>query len=164
MTTNSENDNLVKFPGAPVAPAPSAGPAAAAATVAVTRKAAIAYIHRPEVTAGFNVSLVQLVAADLLLPAPVFEARILDHGAPPYLNLARNAVVKQFLDEFPAEIEILFFLDSDQRWESENAYQIVNLIDPIERPVVCALYFAWDAQKYMPRPLVLVNGKRVSQI
>lgn len=120
---------------------------------------AIGYVHRPEVTAGFSLSLIQLIAGDLSMPTPVFGARIIDHGAPPYLNLARNFLVAHFLKEFPPEIEVLLMLDADNKWAPEQAYQLVGLVDPIARPVVSGLYFAWDAEKYFPRPLVLVKGK-----
>ncbi len=122
-------------------------------------KCAIGYIHRPEVSAGFSLSMIQLVAGDMAMENPVFDGRILDHGAPPYLNLARNALVAQFLTEFPAEIEGLLMVDADNKWRPEQAYQLVGLLDHDLRPVVSGLYFAWDAEKYMPRPVLNVNGK-----
>lgn len=121
-------------------------------------KAAIAYLHSPQVTAGFHSSLMQLVAADLVQPAPVFGARVLGHGAPPYLNLGRNAVIKQFLDEYPRDVRALLSLDSDNTFTPDQAYELLSHLSP-ERPVVSGLYFAWNAEKFMPRPILQQYGK-----
>ena len=84
--------------------------------------------------------------------------RVLGHGVPPYLNLGRNAVIKQFLDEYPRDVRALLSLDSDNTFKPEQAYEVLSHLSP-ERPVVSGLYFAWNAEKFMPRPLIIQNGK-----
>lgn len=159
--SNTTSDKIVTFPATVpfTMPAEQQLPPETKPVGKPLPQCAIGYIHRPEVSAGFSLSMIQLVAGDMAMENPVFNGRILDHGAPPYLNLARNALVAQFLQEFPAEVEGLLMVDADNKWRAEQAYQLVGLLDHIERPVVGGLYFAWQAEKYMPRPLVLVKGK-----
>lgn len=181
MNDQTESDKIVNFPGAaaaaPVAPAAEAAPPAVSEPVAgpvlVTAEqeraarpgypdCAIGYIHRPEVTGNFNVSLLSLVAADLTLEKPVFAARVLDHLAPPYLNLARNALIAHLLEAFPAEqAQVFLLLDADHKFRADQAHQLVRLVHDVERPVVSALYFSWDPDKYLAKPVLLKEGKTI---
>lgn len=118
-------------------------------------QAALAYLHRAMVPSRFADSLVDLVACEAALPAAerLIDGRILRKFSPPYPNLGRNELVRAFL-ELPREVDRLVFVDDDNTWEPWQLRALCELATP-ERPVVSALYFAYDDQRGNPRPILL---------
>lgn len=78
----------------------------------------------------------------------------------PYLDKSRNAVARVFLDQ--SSCDWLWFVDTDMGFEPDTLSRLVDLADPVERPVVGALYYGqidgktdgmggWETRKF---PLV----------
>jgi hypothetical protein len=159
MTTNNDDNKITPFPGAAAAAAEPMTDKPAAPEGRPIPSAAIAYCSHHLVTREMSISLVKLLVADMAMAQPVFSGRLIEKGAPPYLNLARNTIVEEFLKVMPPEVRALLLVDSDNTWEPEDAYNLLQMLDPVERPVVGGLYFAWDGPRFIARPLLRVKDK-----
>lgn len=75
-------------------------------------------------------------------------------GCSGLLSKNRNQVVKQFLDDTPAEW--LFMIDTDERISLEAYDKLIASVHDVDRPFVAGLYFgAWKGNLY-PTPVPLI--------
>lgn len=101
----------------------------------------VAYLHPNEVSHNFSDSLMRLFAYDL-----AHDGVVLRGGGPSMFRCgpgglveARNDVVAHFLDGSPAEW--LWFVDSDMGFAPDTVDRLLEVADPVERPVVGGLCF-----------------------
>lgn len=118
-------------------------------------KAALAYLRRPMVVGEFMDSLVDLLACEQAMPPAerVFDLNVIRHKCPPYPNLGRRKLVRQFLKNCPTA-EVLVIVDDDAGFEPWQPGALAALVSP-SRPVVQALYFSYDEDQGGVRPIVL---------
>jgi hypothetical protein len=123
-------------------------------------KAAICYLRRSIGPTGFGESIRDFAVADFL-PSKrhpqgrrLVEDRWVSLQWPPYPNTGRTHLTRHCLDKIPAA-EIIFSLDDDMEFEPWQAYAIADLIDPVKRPIISALYFAHNGEERgKARPLI----------
>jgi hypothetical protein len=109
----------------------------------VTRSDAvtIAYVHPNEVAHSWHLSLMDLVGYDLS-----HHRRVIDGGwmgmrcGTDGLPAARNQAVAKFLAEKDAAW--LFWIDTDMGFNPDTVDRLLEVADPVERPIVGALCFA----------------------
>ncbi len=101
----------------------------------------LAYVHDTEVAHSFHTSLMHLLLADM-----AGEGRIMRGG---YIQMrcgtgglieARNSTVAAFLEQ---GADWLFWLDTDMGFTPDTLERLLAAADPVERPIVGALCFAW---------------------
>lgn len=101
----------------------------------------LAYVHSTDVSHSFHNSLINL----LLLDA-ANEQRVIRGGYLPLrygtegLVAARNMIAAQFLD---GDSDWLFVVDTDMGFSPDTLERLVEAADPVVRPIVGALCFAW---------------------
>lgn len=102
----------------------------------------IAYVHPNEVTTSWHQSLLSLIGHDLGGPCRVARGGWLAmrcYGADG-IPAARNKAVEQFLADKDADW--LFWIDTDMGFEPDTVDRLLEVADPIERPIVGGLCFA----------------------
>jgi glycosyltransferase involved in cell wall biosynthesis len=102
----------------------------------------VAYVHPNEITYSWHESLLNLVSHDLGHEARVARGgwlAIRCYGADGIAG-ARNKAVEQFLAEKDADW--LFWIDTDMGFAPETVDRLLEVADPVERPIVGALAFA----------------------
>jgi len=102
----------------------------------------VAYVHPNEVTASWHQSLMALVGYDLGNHCRVARGgwlAIRCYGADGIPG-ARNKAVAQFLLEKDAEW--LFWIDTDMGFAPDTVDRLLEVADPVERPIVGGLCFA----------------------
>ncbi len=123
----------------------------------------IAYLHPGELASCFADSLWDVMLTDL-----TGNARAMSH---PHGKLAkecgtggivdgRNRVAKVMCDE--SEAEWLWFVDSDMGFAADTLERLIAAADPVERPIVGALCFAYKSAgrssfygiKYVAQPTI----------
>lgn len=121
-------------------PAPSRSPLASATGNGLVR---VAYPHQDRVSHSWHDCMIRLWQHDLfslgrvtLTQGPI---RVACSG-PNSLVAGRNLIVQHFLD---GEDEWLFFIDTDMGFSADTVDRLVEAADPVSRPVVGALCFAW---------------------
>lgn len=103
----------------------------------------IAYCHEHEVSHSWHMSMMQMLAYDksiggnLIGSAPFMVSCSGPHG----LVEGRNMAVKHFLDE--TDHEWMFWVDTDMGFKGDALDQLMQAADPIERPVIGGLCFAY---------------------
>jgi hypothetical protein len=101
----------------------------------------VAYVHSNEVAHSWHRSLLDLVGWDLSREGHVLRGgwlavRYGTDGLPG----ARNEAVKQFLGDRDAEW--LFWVDTDMGFTPDTVDRLLEVADPVDRPIVGALCFA----------------------
>lgn len=102
----------------------------------------VAYVHPNEVTYSWHESLLKLIAHDMANEARVMRGGWLAvrcYGADGIAG-ARNKAVEQFLGD--KDSEWLFWIDTDMGFAPETIDRLLQVADPVERPIVGALAFA----------------------
>lgn len=101
----------------------------------------VAYLHPNDVTHSWHESLVALVGYDL-----AHEQRVIRGGwlgvkcGAGGLDRGRDLAVARFLTEFDAEW--LWWIDTDMGFAPDTIDRLLEVADPIERPIVGGLCFA----------------------
>lgn len=102
----------------------------------------VAYLHPNKTSHNFGESLMRLVAHDM-----ANQNRVIRTGGPVMFRCgsgglvdARNDVVRHFLDETPHEW--LFSVDTDMGFAADTIDRLLEVADPVNRPVVGGLCFA----------------------
>lgn len=131
----------------------------------------IAYLHRDQVSHSWHESMARLWHHDLwgsgrvtMTEGPV---RVACSG-PNGLVAGRNTCVSYFLDN--TEHEWLLFIDTDMGFRPDAVDRLVEAADPVERPVVGALCFAYlekvldgyGGRRYEPVPTLFNLAKSVA--
>lgn len=104
----------------------------------------LAYCHPDEVTHCFFRSWTETLAFDLLTgqnrldPSQPYKGMFVSTNQ---LVRARNDVVAHFLDHSTAEW--LWWADTDMGWQHDAMHQLLELADPVERPIVGGLCFSF---------------------
>lgn len=103
----------------------------------------VAYVHPNEVAVSWHESLMGLIAHDLASDLRVVRGGWLAMrcGGADGIAAARNRAVRQFLAEKDAEW--LFWIDTDMGFAPDTVDQLVAAADPVDRPIVGGLCFAY---------------------
>jgi hypothetical protein len=101
----------------------------------------LAYIHDTEVTHSFHDSLVNLLMLDVANQGRVLAGGYVAVRCARSSDLvdARNQAVQGFLAR---PTEWLFFVDTDMGFAPDTIERLLEVADPIERPIVAGLCFA----------------------
>jgi hypothetical protein len=120
-------------------------------------KAALAYLRRAMVPGKFLEAMEDFLIYEQLLPPEerVVAGRLIRKEHPPYPNTGRNKLVKVFLDTMPADVDRLIMVDDDNVFKSWQPSAVAALVDAVHHPIVSGLYFAFDAEQWKLRPLVM---------
>jgi hypothetical protein len=101
----------------------------------------LAYVHSTDVSHSFHDSLV-----NLLLHDASHEQHIIRGGYLPLrcgtdgLVAARNMIAAQVVQ---SDADWLFVVDTDMGFAADTLYRLLKEADPVDRPIVGALCFAW---------------------
>jgi hypothetical protein len=107
----------------------------------MTDTVTLAYLHGTEVAYSFHDSLVNLLLFDA-----ANEQRVIAGG---YIAMrcatggvveGRNRVAEAFLER---DSDWLFVIDTDMGFTPDTLERLIQAADPVERPIVGALCFAW---------------------
>lgn len=127
----------------------------------------VAYLHPHNVSHSWHESMMRLIAHDVFS-----KQRLVATGGPFMIRAdsmgiveGRNLAVKRFLDE--TDHEWLFFIDTDMGFLPDTVDRLVEVADPVERPVVGGLCFAlrettydgYGGRRVMPVPTLYVTAK-----
>lgn len=102
----------------------------------------VAYVHPNEITYSWHESLLKLIAHDMAHGAHVMRGgwlAIRCYGADGIAG-ARNKAVEQFLEDKSSEW--LFWIDTDMGFAPDTVDRLLQVADPVERPIVGGLAFA----------------------
>ena len=108
----------------------------------MTDAVTVAYVHPNEVTTSWHQALLSLIGYDLGSGCRVARGGWLAmrcYGADG-IPAARNKAVTQFLSEKDADW--LFWIDTDMGFEPDTVDRLLEVADPVERPIVAGLCFA----------------------
>jgi hypothetical protein len=102
----------------------------------------VAYVHSNDVSYSWYHSMIEMVGWDMahdmrVLRGGYIAMRCGTDGLPE----ARNRAVKEFLAEKQAEW--LFWIDTDMGFPADAVDRLLEVADPVDRPVVGGLCFAW---------------------
>lgn len=103
---------------------------------------ALAYLHPNQVGHNFHSSLLKLVLWDSQRDRRLAQYLTMRSGSGGIVE-ARNKVVRQFLDDVESDVEWLFWLDADMGFAPNTLDALLAYADPVERPIVGGLCFAW---------------------
>jgi hypothetical protein len=118
-------------------------------------QAAICYLRRSVGPTKFGRCCLALCIEDHA-GRRLFEERWFDLAWPPYPNTGRNELMRQMQEQLPPEVEIFVWLDDDMAFEPHEVYAIVDCVDPVERPIVSALYYSRnEEERGRARPVIL---------
>jgi hypothetical protein len=117
-------------------------------------KIAVGYIRGHEVTGRFMECLLDLIWYDEDT-WQVLGRRIVPVMCAHYLAVGRNELVKKMLRLVPEDVSVFVILDTDNTFKPAQIMELAAAVDPVERPVVSALYWACDNLGEQVRPLVL---------
>src|SRR5258708_3620547 len=126
-----------------------------------TEAVAIGYLHSNDVSYSWHVSLMSLVAHDLEHQGRVLRGgwMAMKPGTGGIIE-GRNQVVHQFLHS--SDVDWLLWLDTDMGFPPDTVDRLLEVADPVTRPVVGALCFAYKevtsdglgGHRAVPRPTV----------
>jgi hypothetical protein len=107
----------------------------------VSDSVTLAYLHSTEVAHSFHDSLVNLLLFDAaneqrILRGGYIAMRCGTNGVPE----GRNKTAEAFLDR---DADWLFVVDTDMGFAPDTLERLLDAADPVERPIVGALCFAW---------------------
>jgi hypothetical protein len=122
---------------------------------------AVAYIHGNEISYSWHHSLIELLAYDL-----AHHGRVLRGGwvgmrpATGGIVEGRNKTIQTFLQD--REAQWLWWVDTDMGFAPDTVERLMDAADPVERPVVGALCFAYaetspdgmGGSRCSPRPTI----------
>ena len=112
----------------------------------------LAYIHPGEVSAYFVESLLTTVLADIAADATGAHPRrivnIMQEWSSANVSSSRNVVTQRFLDS--PHGEWLLWIDADMQWEPDAIERLLEVADPIERPIVGGLCFGMAGGRLWP--------------
>lgn len=102
----------------------------------------IAYVHPNEITHSWHQSMVEMIGWDFSHEGRVIRGGRLamKHGAGGLIQ-ARNEAVAKFLSDCE-QSEWLWWVDTDMGFAPDTIDRLVEVADPVERPIVGALCFA----------------------
>jgi glycosyltransferase involved in cell wall biosynthesis len=100
----------------------------------------LAYVHGLSVSESWQASIQGLLFHDLTNAQRVIRGGFakVRYGSGGIVD-ARNAGVKAFLDQYPAEW--LLWIDTDMGFDADAVDRLVEAADPVERPIVGGLAF-----------------------
>ena len=118
----------------------------------------LGYLHPQELAASFVDSLAALEAYDAAGPQQLAAKATLKTGSGG-IPEARNVLAKQTIDD---GVDWLFMVDSDMGFAPDSLQRLLDAADPVERPIVGGLCFAYREQysdgmggfRCMPRPTI----------
>lgn len=101
----------------------------------------LAYLHPNQVGHNFHQSLLRMVMFDMANGQRLGQYLTMRAGSGGIVE-ARNEVWDQFmaLDSRP---EWCLWIDADMGFDCDALHQLLEVADPVERPIVGALCFAW---------------------
>lgn len=101
----------------------------------------VAYVHPDEVAHSWHMSLMEMVGWDFAHHGRIMRGGWLamSYGAGGVVT-ARNEAIKQFLSD--READWLFWVDTDMGFPPDAVDCLLEVADPVHRPVVGALCFA----------------------
>lgn len=106
----------------------------------------VAYIHSQNVTYSWHHSLIELIGHDMGNAQRVLRGGYIAMTAETDgLADARNKTVKLFMEERQAEW--LFWIDTDMGFAPDTIDRLLEVADPIERPIVGGLCFSQRQEK-----------------
>ncbi|MGE3620751.1 MAG: hypothetical protein AB7L84_09840 [Acidimicrobiia bacterium] len=72
-----------------------------------------------------------------------------------YVDRNRGDAVRDFLD---SDFEWLFMLDADMAWDADSLHRLLEVADPVERPIVAGLYFSGGRMGGVMMPMIFELG------
>lgn len=103
---------------------------------------AVAYVHQDNVGFAWHHSMVELLGYDMFAEARILRGGwIAVAGGTDGLAEARNMAARIFLDERTAEW--LFWIDTDMGFSPDIVERLLEVADPVDRPMVGALAFSY---------------------
>lgn len=107
----------------------------------------LAYIHPGETSGYFTESMLTTVLASAggQIPRVV---NILQEWSSANVSASRNAVTQRFLDMGVGEW--LLWVDADMKWAPADVARLLEVADPVERPVVGGLCFGMMTDRMWP--------------
>jgi hypothetical protein len=102
---------------------------------------AVAYLHPNQVGHNFHQSMLQMVMWDFQNHQRLGQYLTMRAGSGGIVE-ARNQLAEQFL-QLDDQIEWLFWIDADMGFPADGLQRLLEVADPVERPVVGGLCFAW---------------------
>ena len=112
---------------------------------AETEAVVVAYVHSNNITYSWHHSMIELIGWDLANHGRVVRGGYLAmrYGTDGIVT-ARNKAVKDFLSEKRADW--LFWIDTDQGFAPDTVDRLLEVADPVDRPIVGGLCFAQTEQ------------------
>jgi glycosyltransferase involved in cell wall biosynthesis len=106
----------------------------------------VAYVHSQNVAYSWHHSIIELLGNDLHNSQRVWRAGYISMtGGTDGLADARNKAVVKFLEEKAADW--LFWIDTDMGFPADVIERLMEVADPVERPVVGGLCFTWRQEQ-----------------
>lgn len=101
----------------------------------------VAYVNQNEVTYSWHHSMIELVGYDMAHKGRILQGGYIAirHGTGGLVE-ARNRAIKTFLSEGRAEW--LFWIDTDMGFAPDTVDRLMEVADPVERPIVGGLCFS----------------------
>jgi len=113
---------------------------------------ALGYIRGNEVTSRFMESLLSVLFLDKHYGSRI-DNRVFAAPCSHYLNLGRNALIRQFLAD-PESGEVIVLIDTDQTFMPGQVHLLADCVDELDRPIVSGLYYAADDLGRHVRPVL----------
>ncbi len=102
---------------------------------------ALCYPHGNEVGHNFHLSMMRLLAYDFEHGQRIGPWLMMRSGSGG-IDEARNEITADFL-KLPDSVEWMWWQDTDMGFEADHLEKLLAAADPVERPIVGALCFAW---------------------
>lgn len=102
---------------------------------------AVAYLHPNQVGHNFHQSMLHMVLFDVQNEQRLGQYLTMRSGSGGIVE-ARNELAAQFL-QLDDSIEWLFWIDADMGFPADGLHRLLDAADPVERPVMGGLCFAW---------------------
>lgn len=102
----------------------------------------VAYVHSDEVAHSWHASLIEMVGWDFANEGRIIRGGrlALKHGTGGIIE-ARNQAAEKFLTEC-TQSDWLFWIDTDMGFPPDTVDRLLEVADPVERPIVGGLCFA----------------------
>lgn len=102
---------------------------------------ALAYLHPNQVGHNFHQSVLQMVMMDFQTERRLGQWLTMRAGSGGIVE-ARNELAAQFL-QLDDKVQWLFWIDADMGFPADGLHRLLAAADPVERPVMGGLCFAW---------------------